>query len=184
MNVLRRGSAIALLALLASACAEQGMTDTSHEKDPSNLAPSFLVAGSSVVIRFEPLEVPPWYIVGTIDAQDDWSSFGPYDHKVTLNTYGYASFGLQSLRISNAITSGSFGDQTFSKRSTNWGGETTSDCAGWCLAGGTRQSHFEAEWDFASTVPGAASFCSSAAPSAIQSPCLRSIAWRSSIARR
>jgi len=151
MSVLHPVSRIALLALLASACIEQSITDVSREKDLSNLTPSFLVAGASVIIGFEPLEVPPWYIVGTIHGQDDWSSFGPYDHKVTLNTYGYASFQLQSLRISNAITSGSFGDQTFSKRTPNYAGETESNCGTFCQ--GTRQSHFEVEWDFASTTP-------------------------------
>lgn len=153
MTVPHKAGAIAILALLAVACSEESITDVSRSKDLSNMAPSFLVAGASVNIHFEALEVPPWYIVGTIHAQDDWSSFGPYDHKVTANTYGYASFGLQSLRMSNAITSGSFGDQTFSKRTTNYAGETTSDCSTWCLPGGTRQSHFEVEWDFASTVP-------------------------------
>lgn len=155
MSVLHKASAVTLLTLLAAACTEESITDVSREKDLSSFAPSFLVAGASVDIHFEPLEVPPWYLVGTIHAQDDWSSFGPYDHKVTLNTYGYASFGLQSLRISNAITSGSFGDQTFSKRTTNYAGETESQCGGWCVAGGTRQRHFEVEWDFASTVPAA-----------------------------
>jgi len=155
MNVLHNACRIVLVALLASACAEQSMTDTSQEKDPGSLAPAFLVANASVIIHFEPLEVTPWYLLGTIHGQDDWSSFGPYDHKVTLNTYGYASFGLQSLRISNAITSGSFGDQTFSKRTTNYAGETTSDCSIWCLPTGTRQRHFEVEWDFASTAPAA-----------------------------
>ena len=153
MSVLRRGSAAALLALLALACTEESITDLSREKD---LAPSFLVAGASVNVRFEIMEAPPWYVLGKVHLQDDWSSAGPYDHFVVSNTYGYASFGGQSLRISNAVTSGSFGDHTFSKRTTNYGGETESQCGGWCLPGGSRQSHFEAEWDFASTTPGAA----------------------------
>src|SRR5215213_5734713 len=49
------------------------------------------------------------YTPGTINAQDGWSSTGAYDHLVTANTYGYATFGTKSLRISNAVTSGSFG---------------------------------------------------------------------------
>jgi hypothetical protein len=97
---------------------------------------------------------------GKIEAQDDWSSLGPYDHLVVVNAlatpaYSYPTFGTQSLRISNAITSGAFGDQTFSKRTTNYAGETTSDCSIFCQPGGTRQSHFEVEWDFASTIPAA-----------------------------
>ena len=156
MNVLQKAGSVVLLALFASACTEQSITDVSREKDLSSMAPSFLVAGASVVIHFEPLEVPPWYVVGKIEAQDDWSSLGPYDHLVVNNTgaaYSYPTFGTQSLRISNAITSGSFGDQTFSKRTPNYAGETTSDCSIYCL--GTRQSHFEVEQDFASTVPAA-----------------------------
>ncbi|MEO7237696.1 MAG: hypothetical protein ABIZ96_03685 [Gemmatimonadales bacterium] len=158
MNVLQRVGGSVLLALLASACTEQSMTDESSAKDRTGLAPSFLVANASVDIQFEPLEFPPWYIVGKIHLQDDWSSAGPYDHFVVVNAlaapaYNYPTFGSQSLRISNAITSGSFGDQTFSKRTPNYAGETTSDCSTWCLPGGTRQSHFEVEQDFASTVP-------------------------------
>ncbi|MEP7226468.1 MAG: hypothetical protein ABI785_03830 [Gemmatimonadales bacterium] len=146
-----------LLALLASACSEQSITDVSREKGLTRL-PSFLAANASVVIHFEPLESGLFYIPGTIHLQDDWSSAGSFDHFVVVNAaaippYSYPTFGLQSLRISNAITSGSFGDQTFSKRTPNYAGETTSDCSIYCL--GTRQSHFEVEQDFASTVPAA-----------------------------
>lgn len=159
MNVLHRAGAIALLTLLASACTEQSITDTSREKDLGNLAPSFLAANASVNIHFELLEAPPAYAPGTIHLQDDWLSAGSFDHFVVVNAlgaYSYPTFGAQSLRISNAITSGSFGDQTFSKRTTNYAGETESQCDIWCVPGGTRQSHFEAEWDFASARQGAA----------------------------
>jgi hypothetical protein len=147
-----------LFALLATACADEGVTDVTGAKDLKSSAPSFLVANASVVIHFEPGEAGVWYLPGKIEAQDDWSSLGPYDHLVVLNAgapYSYPSFGLQSLRISNAITSGSFGDQTFSKRTTNYAGETESQCSIWCVPGGTRRSHFEVEQDFASTVPAA-----------------------------
>ena len=157
MSVLRHGTAVALLALLASACTEESITDVSRDKSLGNLAPSFLVANASVDIQFELLEAPPWYIVGKIHLQDDWSSSGPYDHFVVANagaTYSYPTFGGQSLRISNAVTSGSFSDQTFSKRTPNHAGETESSCPPpFCQ--GTRQSHFEVEQDFASTVPAA-----------------------------
>lgn len=100
------------------------------------------------------------YATGTINGQDGWSSSGAagsgcavYDHAVTTNTYGYGSFGGQSLRISNAVTSGCFSDQTFSKSLPNEVGETTATNGG--MSGGTRRTHFEAEWNFASTVPGA-----------------------------
>lgn len=163
MHVMLRGSAVALAAVLAGGCADQGITNESRDNDLSRSAPSFLVAGASVDIQFEPGEAGPagiWYFPGKIHLQDDWSSAGPYDHFVVSNAaaippYNYPTFGTQSLRLSNAITSGSFGDQTFSKRTANHAGETTSDCSIWCIPTGTRQRHFEVEWDFASTTPAA-----------------------------
>jgi Ca2+-binding RTX toxin-like protein len=99
-------------------------------------------------ITFEPTT----YAIGSINGQDGWVSTGSapaspgYDHAVTANT----RFGTQSLRISNAVTSGSFGDQTFSKPLVNEAGEASATNAG--QSGGTRQSHFETQWDFASAV--------------------------------
>ncbi len=110
----------------------------------------------SASIAFE----QPTYTLGSINGQDGWSSTGSagsgcavYDHAVAANTYGYAAFGAQSLRMSNAVTSGCFGDHTFSKSLADEAGETAAQGGG--LSGGTRQAHFEAQWDFASTVPGA-----------------------------
>ena len=54
--------------------------------------------------------------------------------------------------MSNAITSGVFGDQVFSKSLTDEAGEA--DAVNGGLSGGTRQPHFEATFDIASTVPG------------------------------
>ena len=157
MNVLHRLSCIALVALMASACADQNMTNESSATDLGNPTPLFSVAGSPMIIDFEPTGSEP-YVVGKIHGQHDWLSSGPYDHFVVDNTlaaafYSYPTFGDQSLRISNAITSGSFGDQTFSKRTPNYAGESASECATFCQ--GTQQNHFEAEWQFASTVPDA-----------------------------
>lgn len=123
----------------------------------------FLIAGWSptalaadLVINFE----NPPYATGTINGQDGWSSLGSagsgcavYDHALVANTYGYATFGAQSLRISSAVASGCFGDQTFSKSLPNEAGETSAQNGG--FSGGTRKPFFEAQWDFASTVPGA-----------------------------
>ena len=95
----------------------------------------------------------PAYAPGSVDGQDGWSSTGSYDQEVVANTYGIASFGAQSLRISNAVTSGSFGDQTFSRSLGDEAGETSAENGG--LSGGTRRSSFQASWSFASTVPGA-----------------------------
>jgi len=99
---------------------------------------------------------------GDVDGQDGWTSgfigqggatTALFDVKIVLNTYGYASFGTQSLRISNATTSSAFGDQTFSASLADEAGET--DAATSTYSGGVRQPYFEAQWDFASAVPGA-----------------------------
>ena len=91
------------------------------------------------------------YATGSINGQDGWSSAGPYDHQVAANTYGITSFGTKSLRLSNAVTSGSFGDQTFSRSLVDEAGETSAEGDG--MSGGARQTSFEAVWSFASTVP-------------------------------
>lgn len=121
-----------------------------------------LIAGSaladSAAIDFE----NPPYTTGSIHNQDGWSSTGSagfgcaiYDHAVVMNIYGYPSFGGQSLRMSNAVVSGCFGDHTFSKSLADEAGESAaSDAYNGGLSGGARQAYFEAEWDFASTVPG------------------------------
>jgi hypothetical protein len=102
----------------------------------------------------------PTYVTGTIHAQDGWSSLGSagggcevYDHAVVANAGAPASFGAQSLRISNAVTSGCFGDQTFSKSLVNEAGEPSAEGGG--MSGGTRQTRFESGFALASTVPGA-----------------------------
>ena len=89
----------AALAVLAAAPAAQADTSTS---------------------RFE----APFFNTGTVHNQGGWTSFGgagqgcaTYDHKVATNsafTGIPSSFGAQSLRISSAVTSGCFSDQTFS----------------------------------------------------------------------
>lgn len=116
------------------------------------VAPAF---ADTFNINFE----SPMYHMSVIDGQDGWSSKGAagsgcaiYDHAVD-SSFSTTGFGTQSLRISNAVASGCFGDQTFSKSLVNEAGETAAVSDG--LSGGTRQNHFEVQWDFASTVPGA-----------------------------
>lgn len=65
----------------------------------------------------------PTYSTGNIDGQDNWSKTGAYESEIVLtssfpNAAGFG-FGDQSLRVSNAITSGSFGDQTISPSLSN-----------------------------------------------------------------
>ena len=72
----------------------------------------------------------------------------PYNVQVALvssysDAVGYG-FGSQALRISNAVTSGSFGDQTFSPGLGDEAGESGAFNAG--LSGGLRQPHFGASF--------------------------------------
>ena len=166
MKALPKNTGILIIALLAVGCAERSITDAPQANDVRSIAPSFAaLPGAQVAINFEPLEVPPWYLPGSINGQDDWNSLGSagsgcalYDHRVVVNaagSYNYPTFGVQSLRLSNAVTSGCFGDQTFSKRLANAAGESDADGGGFVLPGSVTQNHFEAQWDFASTVPNA-----------------------------
>ncbi|MCL5113748.1 MAG: hypothetical protein M1372_01090 [Patescibacteria group bacterium] len=118
----------------------------------ATIAPAF---ADSVSVNFE----NPPYTLGTINAQDGWSSLGAagsgcavYDHAVSASL-GTAGFGSQSLRISNAVTSGCFGDMTFAKPLVDSVGETGATAGTFSV--GTKQTHFEMQFDIASTVPGA-----------------------------
>ncbi|MDQ1535030.1 MAG: hypothetical protein QOF28_2791, partial [Actinomycetota bacterium] len=84
-------------------------------------------------IHFESSDNPP-YQLGTIDGQNGWTSAGaagggcgfPYDHKVSdgsesATTPASHGFGTQSLRMSDAVTSGCF-DQTYSAPTTDESG--------------------------------------------------------------
>lgn len=75
------------------------------------------------------------YAIGDIDGQQGWSKTGPYDVKVEqTDRFGFG-FG-KALRISNAVTTGAFGDQAFSPGLTDPAGETA-------------RKHFEASFDIA-----------------------------------
>ena len=64
-------------------------------------------------ITFEPSQS---YVVGDVNNQNGWTKTGGYDVAVaSVGDFAAASgygFGAQALRLSDAITSGSFGDQT------------------------------------------------------------------------
>jgi len=110
----------------------------------SSIIPAF---ADSIAVNFE---YPP-YVTGNINGQDGWIKSGPYDVEVETNTYSIPSFVGQTLRISNAVTSGAFGDQTFSKPLVNEAGETSAENGS--MSGGTRQPHFEAQFDLATALP-------------------------------
>ena len=87
----------------------------------------------------------PAYLLGNIHGQQGWSKTGSYDVAVVANP-GIAGFGSQSLRLTSAITSGSFGDQTFSMGLVQPAGETNANG----FPDSNRQSHFDGSFDFAS----------------------------------
>jgi hypothetical protein len=62
------------------------------------------------------------YNTGSINGQQGWMKTGPFDATVNNVNQRYG-FGNQALRISDAVTSGSFGDQTFSPGLANAAGE-------------------------------------------------------------
>ena len=119
------------------------------------LAVPVMAAASAVSVNFES------YTPGVINGQDGWTSTGAagagcavYDHAVVDNTgaiYHYNGFGKKSLRISDAVTSGCFGDQTFAKPLTDSVGETASSNG--TFSPGTKQRRFTMQFDFASTTP-------------------------------
>jgi hypothetical protein len=100
-----------------------------------------------------PINFESGYTAGDINNQNSWSKTGGYDAAVA-NVSGFPAasgygFGTKALRISDAVTSGSFGDQTFSPSLVNESGETGADSGG--ASGGTRQSHFEASFQIGTT---------------------------------
>jgi hypothetical protein len=93
------------------------------------------------------------YSTGDINAQNGWTKTGGYDVAVAdvadfpaASGYG---FGAKALRMSDAVTSGSFGDQTFSPGLADEAGEATADNGG--FSGGTRQSHFQFTFSIGTT---------------------------------
>ena len=141
-------------AVIATGCADVATAPA----EAAILPRSSLVTTAASVMTVD-FNNPP-YATGTIHLQDGWISLGaagsgsPFDHAVVANTFGIPSFGNQSLRISNAVTSGSFGDQTFSKAVPIGAGESTAqDINGSTTS--ARQTSFEAQWQFASTFPSA-----------------------------
>ena len=115
--------------------------------------PGFFIASALVAhadsigpTTFEPGQS---YVLGSIDGQHGWggdaSAINPsYDQGVATTTI--SGFGAQALRISDAVTSGSFGDWIFAAPLNDAAGEPSSTAAGFSV--GTLQSHFEVSFDF------------------------------------
>ena len=106
-------------------------------------------------------EMSQGYVVGDINNQPltndlpngKWEKSGTYDAQVApVSAYpaaaGYGFVG-QALRISDAVTSGSFGDQTFSPGLGDEAGEKAAVNGG--ISGGLRQPNFEASFMIGTT---------------------------------
>ncbi|MDQ1494865.1 MAG: hypothetical protein QOG69_1348 [Actinomycetota bacterium] len=89
---------------------------------------------------------PPTYTTGDINGQQGWMKTGSYDAAVaSVATFPAAAgygFGDQALRVSDAVTSGSFGDQTFSPGLTEPAAESSA------------QTHFQASFQIGTTSAG------------------------------
>ena len=116
------------------------------------------------------------FTLGAIDGQHDWQATGAlgsaasgacavYDHAIAdpsllvAPAYLPARFGRRSLRISNAVTSGCYSDQTFSSRSADVArarravSTSTDGRTEYALPGARLKNHFEAEWVVLSAEP-------------------------------
>jgi uncharacterized repeat protein (TIGR01451 family) len=103
-----------------------------------------VAVADTVNTTFEPAPSEPSFALGPVGGQNGWLSSGPFDQAVvaTANFAGAPSdFGEQSLRHSNAVTSGSFGDQTFAAPTQVAAGEALAD------------TEYLAEFSFISTTP-------------------------------
>ncbi len=101
-----------------------------------------------------PITFESGYATGSVNGQDGWASTGSFDQAVVDNSgfpFAPASFGTKSFRISDAVTSGSFADQTYTKSTTDAAGEPGANTGGFPT--GTLRSNFGASFDFASTTP-------------------------------
>jgi hypothetical protein len=88
---------------------------------------------------------------GTVDGQQGWKASSPtYDQEVVSGSLPDA-FGTKALRISDAVTSGTFDDWVFAEPVVNGAGEA--DAAAGTFAAGERQTHFEASFSILSADP-------------------------------
>jgi hypothetical protein len=109
--------------------------------------PAGTVAAASPSQDFEGMTL------GSVNGQQGWSVTGSaFDYAIADTTGLYAgALGTRALRVSNAVTSGSFGDQLFSEQLPNEAGETSAENAG--LSGGVRQHRYSTSFTFASADP-------------------------------
>lgn len=126
----------------------------------NGIASAFLVSFQSAPIMMSSSSIDfETFADGSPNGQNGWSASGAapagpgFDHQIVTNVSAPPSFGAKSLRMSNAVTSGSFGNQTFTSSLAEEAGETSAQNGG--MSSGPRQDRFTAQWQFISTVPGA-----------------------------
>jgi hypothetical protein len=118
------------------------------------------------------------FALGAIHGQHDWQATGGvgsgaapglfcavYDHAIAdyatlvLPVFRDPAFGERSLRISNAVTTGCYSDQTFSHRSADVAGEVGASSRSrdglteYALTGARLRNHLELEWSIQSARP-------------------------------
>jgi predicted ribosomally synthesized peptide with SipW-like signal peptide len=120
-----------------SATMEFQVEQVRNNPTPFASTPGPIVA-ASYETGFEPSET---FVLGNINSQGGWMKTGSYDAAVVSSPVINDS---QSLRISNAVTSGAFGDQTFAPLLSSGAGETIT---------GASNKHFEAQFNIASVLP-------------------------------
>jgi hypothetical protein len=175
-TALVRWSVSAVL-LLAPACARESATSPEGARfDDARGASArddrVSPADRDATVTFED------FAVGAIHGQHDWLAAGGegsgapagsacavYDHVIADNSVllppvAYAGvFGRRSLRISNAVTSGCYSDQTFSHRAADVAGEegatsrSRDGMSDFALPNARLRNHFEFEWTIISTRP-------------------------------
>ena len=111
------------------------------------------LTGLATAESLGPINFESGYMAGDINGQNGWSKTGTFDAAVANvadfpAAAGYG-FGTKALRISDAVTSGSFGDQPFSPGLANEAGETAASSGGPAI--GTRQKHFEVSFQIGTT---------------------------------
>ena len=162
---------LAFIVVIASGCAGE-VTQPAATSTRDTAAVQGFASVMDPVLSVTDFEV---FAVGGINGQWDWKSFGGagavapgshcavYDHVIHAND-GFATpaFGERSLRISNAVTSGCYGDQTFSARTADVAGQagatslSRDGLTNFALPGAALRNHFDAEWTLRSATPGEA----------------------------
>jgi hypothetical protein len=104
------------------------------------------VATSARADAVGPITFESGYTLGNINGQNGWSKSGTYDAEVAnVGDFTAASgygFGTKALRISDAVTTGNFGDQTFAPLVLSPANEATS------------QHYFAASFEIGTTLAG------------------------------